>query len=415
MIGLEQLGQQAKEASIHLSRASTKDRNEGLTLIAKQLLEEQEAILKANEEDLLSAEQNQISKAVMDRIRLTPERIKAISDGLLDLVELPDPIGRELDSWTLENGIQLSKVAVPIGVVGIIYEARPNVTVDAAALCLKSGNAVLLRGSSSAIHSNIAIVKAIRSALEQSNMPINSVQLLEDTSRKTAEQMFKMNKYLDVLIPRGSQRLIDTVIEKSSIPVLETGAGNCHMYVDQSADSSMAIQLVINAKTQRPSVCNAIETVLIHKDWFYSFGKDLIDALKDHHVELRGDQQVVSIDPSIKNATEDDWNTEYLDMILAMKIVNSVEEAIEHINHYGTSHSEAIVTTNPDHAVKFLNEVDAACVYHNASTRFTDGFEFGFGAEIGISTQKLHARGPMGLEALTSTKYKLSGEGQYKK
>lgn len=412
---LEQLGQQVKRASVHLSSASSKDKNDALKLIAEQLIVDQELILEANLEDLKQAEIKQISTAVMDRIRLTSDRIQTISDGLLDLVELDDPIGQTLDSWSLENEIKLKKVSVPIGVVGIIYEARPNVTVDAAALCLKAGNAVLLRGSSSAIHSNTAIVRSIRTALASSNLPVNSVQLLEDTSRETAEQMFKMNQYLDVLVPRGSQNLINTVIAKSTIPVLETGAGNCHMYVDQSADPEMAFQLVINAKTQRPSVCNAIETLLIHEEWFKRHGKALIQILKDKQVDLRGDQTVRSIDPTIQEATDVDWETEYLDMILAVKVVQTVDEAISHINLYGTSHSEAIVTESNENKVKFLNQVDAACVYHNASTRFTDGFEFGFGAEIGISTQKLHARGPMGLEALTSTKYQLSGTGQYKK
>ena len=415
MVALEQLGRQAKEASAKLTHASADAKNNALRLIAEQLITDQESILQANVEDLKQAEIKQISTAVMDRIRLTSERIQAISNGLLDLVKLGDPIGQELDSWALDNGIELKKVSVPIGVVGIIYEARPNVTVDAAALCMKAGNAVLLRGSSSAIHSNTAIVSAIRTALEKSTLPINSVQLLEDTSRETAEQMFKMNQYLDVLIPRGSQNLINTVMEKSSIPVLETGAGNCHMYVDENADQDMAIQLVINAKTQRPSVCNAIETVLIHDEWFNVHGKELISALKDQKVEIRGDQTVLTVDGSIKEATQVDWETEYLDMVIAMKVVQSTSEAIDHINHYGTKHSEAIVTNSNEHAVQFLNQVDAACVYHNASTRFTDGFEFGFGAEIGISTQKLHARGPMGLEALTSTKYQLSGTGQYKK
>ncbi len=415
MVHLEQLGRQAKEASAKLAHASADAKNEALRLIAEQLITDQELILQANVEDLKQAEIKQISTAVMDRIRLTSERIQDISNGLLDLVKLADPIDQELDSWELENGIELKKVSVPIGVVGIIYEARPNVTVDAAALCMKAGNAVLLRGSSSAIHSNTAIVRSIRIALNNSNLPVDSVQLLEDTSRAMAEQMFKMNEYIDVLVPRGSQSLIDVVIEKSTIPVLETGSGNCHMYIDQSAEPEMAFQLVINAKTQRPSVCNAIETLLIHEEWFNHHGKALIQVLIDEQVDLRGDQKVKSADPTIQEASEDDWKTEYLDMILAVKVVQSVDEAIEHINKYGTSHSEAIVTNSNEHAVQFLNQVDAACVYHNASTRFTDGFEFGFGAEIGISTQKLHARGPMGLEALTSTKYQLSGAGQYRK
>ena len=415
MVSLEKIGRQAKEASVALAQATTADKNAALKLIAEQLLIDQASILQENEKDIAQAEEKEISVAVIDRIRLTEERIKSISDALLDLIDLTDPIGQVLDNWTLDTGIEVSKVSVPIGVVGIIYEARPNVTVDAAALCLKSGNTVLLRGSSSAIYSNTAIVTSIRTALEKSNVPVNSVQLLGDTSRETAEEMFKMNQYLDVLIPRGSQRLIDTVIEKSTIPVLETGAGNCHMYLDDGAEEEMATKLVINAKTQRPSVCNAIETLLINDVWFDKYGESLIKTLQNERVELRGDEKIQAIDSEIKAATEIDWETEYLDMILAIKVVDSTEEAIAHINKYGTSHSEAIVTQSDLNAVQFLNEVDAACVYHDASTRFTDGFEFGFGAEIGISTQKLHARGPMGLEALTSTKYQLAGNGQYKK
>ncbi|WP_440895550.1 glutamate-5-semialdehyde dehydrogenase [Amphibacillus sp. Q70] len=415
MISLEQMGKQAKQVSASLSNASTEDKNQALRLIAEQLLIEQESILKANVKDIERAEQNDFSNAVIDRIRLTPERIKDISDALLQLIELTDPISQVLDSWQLENGIELKKVSVPIGVIGIIYEARPNVTVDAAALCLKTGNAVILRGSSSAIDSNMAIVKVIRTALAKSKLPIDSVQLLEDTSRETAEKLFRLNQYLDVLIPRGSQKLITTVVEKSSIPVLETGAGNCHMYIDQDADQQMAIDLVINAKTQRPSVCNAIETVLIHSDWFDHYGEALIQALQNENVVIHGCQTVKSMDPTVTRATEEDWQTEYLDLVIAMKVVQSTDEAIAHINQYGTNHSEAIITRSNNHAIQFLNEVDAACVYHNASTRFTDGFEFGFGAEIGISTQKLHARGPMGLQALTSTKYQLFGDGQYKK
>jgi len=414
MISLEQIGQKAKQASENLAKAAAEDKNEALEKIAEELLIEQEKILIANQKDIERARKNNISPAVIDRIQLTKERIKGISDGLYQLTKLPDPIGQSLDEWKLESGIELRKVSVPIGVIGIIYEARPNVTVDAAALCLKAGNTVILRGSSSAIDSNIAIVTVIQQALEKSNLPVDSVQLLTDTSRETAEKMFRMKDYLDVLIPRGSQQLIDTVIEKSSVPVLETGAGNCHIYVDQDADLNMATELVINAKTQRPSVCNAVETVLIHKDWFDQHGETLIQALENHHVKIHGDETVRAIDSTILEATEEDWQTEYLDLVLAIKVVQSMGEAINHINRYGTKHSEAIITPSDSQALQFLNEVDAACVYHNASTRFTDGFEFGFGAEIGISTQKLHARGPMGLEALTSTKYQLFGNGQYK-
>ncbi|SDB90041.1 glutamate-5-semialdehyde dehydrogenase [Pelagirhabdus alkalitolerans] len=414
MYTLDEIGKKAKQVTTTLAKASTEDKNEALRLIAKELIENQEQILEENAKDLKSAEEKGISTSVIDRIRLTEERIKGMSDALVQLTELDDPIGRVLEQWQRPNQLEIRKTAVPIGVIGIIYEARPNVTVDAASLCLKTGNAVVLRGSSSAIHSNIAIVSVIQKALKQSSLPVDSVQLIEDTDRKTAERMFRLNTYLDVLIPRGSKKLIDTVVSQSSVPVLETGAGNCHMYIDHDADPDMAVQLVINAKTQRPSVCNAIETVLIEKQWFKTHGKQLIEALKAHDVKMHGDHAVITLDDSIIEADETDWETEYLDLEIAIKTVESVDDAIDHINHYGTSHSEAIISQTEDHTVRFMNEIDAACVYHNASTRFTDGFEFGFGAEIGISTQKLHARGPMGLEALTSTKYQLYGNGQYK-
>lgn len=414
MMNLEQLGQNAKKASKHLTIASAQDKNDALKKIADELLIEEDSILDANKKDIDQAIENEISTAVIDRIRLSTDMIKSISEGLYQLTELDDPIGRALTEKELDNGIILKQVTVPIGVVGIVYEARPNVTVDASALCLKAGNAIILRGSSSAIYSNLAIVKAIRQGLDKSKLPTDSVQLLEDTSRETADKFFQLDDYLDVLIPRGSQGLIDHVIKQATVPVIETGAGNCHIYIDEDADLTMASEIVINAKTQRPSVCNAVETILIHEEWFDHYGEALIQQLQNYDVEIRGDEVVRQTDPTVKTASLDDWTTEYLDLIVAIKVVSSTDEAIEHINKYGTSHSEAIITESNQHAVQFLNEVDAACVYHNASTRFTDGFEFGFGAEIGISTQKLHARGPMGLEALTSTKYQLSGNGQYK-
>ncbi|MBM7540812.1 glutamate-5-semialdehyde dehydrogenase [Amphibacillus cookii] len=414
MSNLEEMGLKAKRASNDLAQASTKDKNAALALIAEQLLDSQVQILEANAIDIDIAKKNKISDAIIDRIRLTDSRIKAISDALLQLIELQDPIGEQLEEWIRPNDLKIRKVAVPIGVVGIIYEARPNVTVDAASLCLKTGNAVILRGSSSAIHSNQAIVQVIRKALTNSNLPTDSVQLIEDTDRKTAEKMFRMNKYLDVLIPRGSKKLIDTVVANASVPVLETGAGNCHMYIDYNAEKDMAINLVINAKTQRPSVCNAIETVIVQKKWFEVNGHTLIHALKHAGVEIHGDLNIKAYDNSIIEADEEDWYTEYLDDVVAMKVVTTLDEAIDHINQYGTKHSEAIITEDEQHVIQFMNQVDAACVYHNASTRFTDGFEFGFGAEIGISTQKLHSRGPMGLKALTSTKYQLFGAGQFK-
>jgi glutamate-5-semialdehyde dehydrogenase len=308
--------------------------------------------------------------------------------------------------------LSIRQVRVPLGVIGMIYEARPNVTVDAATLCIKTGNAVILRGSSSAAYSNKAIVDVIHRALEKTNLPPDSVQLIEDTSRESAKQLFTLHEYLDVLIPRGGKQLIDTVVREASVPVLETGAGNCHVFVDETADKQMAFDIIINAKTQRPSVCNAIETILLHEGWVSKYGQELFALLKEKGVELRGDKKALSLDDSLILATEEDFATEFLSLTLAVKVVASVEEAIQHINTYGSKHSEAIVTENENNVAKFFTSVDAAALYHNASTRFTDGFEFGFGAEIGISTQKLHARGPMGLPALTSTKYIVRGNGQ---
>lgn len=414
MTHLIQIAKQAKQSTPHLQRASKCEKNEALRLIADALLAEKSSILAANEQDILAAKAKGINEAIIDRIILNEERIESIAEAVLALSELTDPIGQVLNEWKRPNGLKISQVAVPIGVVGIIYEARPNVTVDAASLCLKTGNAVVLRGSSSAIHSNSALVNVIRRALKKSPLPENAVQLIEDTSREVAEKLFRLNDYLDVLIPRGSKNLIKTVVEKASVPVLETGAGNCHMYIDQTADVEMAISVSVNAKTQRPSVCNAIETLLINKKWFEQHGEKLLKALQKANVQIRGDRYVVKNDPSIELARDEDWETEFLDYVIAVKVVGDIDEAVNHINDFGTKHSEAIITQDQEAAVYFMNEVDAACVYHNASTRFTDGFEFGFGAEIGISTQKLHARGPMGLEALTSTKYLLVGDGQIK-
>jgi glutamate-5-semialdehyde dehydrogenase len=415
MTSLETLGKRAKETTLRLQQATTAEKNQALLKIADVLETRQADILTENEKDLIQAKEKGISDSVIDRIRLTNDRIKQMAEALRELTKLVDPIGEVLESFTRPNGLAIEKVAVPIGVIGMIYEARPNVTIDAASLCLKTGNAVILRGSSSAIYSNIVLVDVIKEALKQTSLPVNSVQLIEDTSRDTAEKMFRLNDYLDVLIPRGSKNLIDTVVSKSSVPVLETGAGNCHMFIDHDADVNMALELVINAKTQRPSVCNAIETVLVDSTWFDKHGEALIQELSSHGVLIHGDQTVKDQDPSILLATTEDYATEYLDLEIAMKVVESTEEAIDHINTYGTKHSEAIISETDEHVLAFLNDIDAACVYHNASTRFTDGFEFGFGAEIGISTQKLHARGPMGLKALTSTKYLLKGSGQYKK
>ncbi|WP_112181034.1 MULTISPECIES: glutamate-5-semialdehyde dehydrogenase [Paraliobacillus] len=414
MFDLIEVAKQAKETCLSLSNATTEEKNTALQLIAKELIEQQEFIITENKRDIASSQKNGVTESIIDRLRLDKIRIEEMSHALEQLVILEDPIGVTLEDWKRPNGLMIKKVSVPIGVIGIIYEARPNVTVDAASLCLKTGNAVLLRGSSSAIHSNKAIVSVIQTALAKSDLPVHAVQLIEDTSRETAEKMFRLNDYLDVLIPRGSKNLIDTVVNKSSVPVLETGAGNCHLFIDETANPEMSVQIAINAKTQRPSVCNAIETILVHENWFKEHGDLLINALRDHDVEIRADAKVIWTHFELPLATEEDWETEFLDKIVALKTVSSVDEAIAHINWYSTKHSESIITENSNHVVKFMNQIDAACVYHNASTRFTDGFEFGFGAEIGISTQKLHARGPMGLKALTSTKYTLYGDGQIK-
>ncbi|RCW63756.1 glutamate-5-semialdehyde dehydrogenase [Saliterribacillus persicus] len=411
---LQDLGKLVKEASYELAKKTTQEKNDALQFIANALRENSAFIMEENQKDIINGKEKGFHESLLDRLLLSKERIYDIADALEQLINLNDPIGDEMEAWDRPNGLEIKKVRVPIGVVGMIYEARPNVTVDAASLCLKTGNAVLLRGSSSAIHSNKALVSIIHQGLEKSKLPKNAVQLIEDTSRDTANEMFQLNEYLDVLIPRGGHKLIQTVVEKASIPVLETGAGNCHLFIDETAEEDMAVKVAINAKTQRPSVCNAIETVLVHESWDERYFKHLLEALESNNVEVRADESIRNSYPQLKEASEEDWETEFLDKIIAIKKVSSVEEAISHINRYGTKHSESILTNNEMNRVKFMNEVDAAAVYHNASTRFTDGFEFGFGAEIGISTQKLHARGPMGLEALTSTKYLLFGEGQIK-
>lgn len=401
-----------KQAAREIAKNTTKEKNKALMSISEALRKNIAYILAENNKDIENGRKNGLHESVIDRLVLNEERINDMADALIQLTELNDPIGSVIEEWDRPNGLKIAKVRVPIGVIGMIYEARPNVTIDAASLSLKTSNAVLLRGSSSAIHSNKALVKVIHEALEATNVPANAVQLLEDTSRETAAKMIQLNDYLDVLIPRGGQNLIDTVVKNSSIPVLETGAGNCHLYIDESAKKEMAIEVAINAKTQRPSVCNAIETILIHQNWAEKYGAELLNEMQKVNVEIHGDNWTVAQGENITPATEEDYMTEYLDNIVAIKTVPSLNQAIDHINQYGTSHSEAIITENDEHAIRFLNEVDSAAVYHNASTRFTDGFEFGFGAEIGISTQKLHARGPMGLEALTSMKYQLQGTGQ---
>jgi glutamate-5-semialdehyde dehydrogenase len=411
---LIQKARKAKTAASLLATMTTEQKNTALQIISEQLMKEQAFILAENNKDLIAGRENGMSESLLDRLKLNKVRLQEMSDALIQLTRLQDPIGEILEEWDRPNGLTISQIRVPLGVVGMIYEARPNVTVDASSLCLKTGNAALLRGSSTAIHSNKAIVKVIHHALEKSDLPIESVQLLEDTSRETASEMFKLNKYLDVLIPRGGAKLIQTVVENSTVPVLETGAGNCHVYIDETAHLKMAIDIAVNAKTQRPSVCNACETILVQKDWASNHLSDLLPALQEKGVRIHGDEIVQELGKDVIPANEEDWGTEYLGLEVALKVVENVEEAITHINRYGTKHSEAIISSTIENVDQFLTKVDAAAVYHNASTRFTDGFEFGFGAEIGISTQKLHARGPMGLPALTSTKYIIKGNGQVK-
>lgn len=412
MTALEQIGRQAKEAERFLRTASTACKDQGLSAIADALLENCGVILEANALDIANGEQAGMSPALLDRLRLNEARIAGMAQGVREIIALADPVGRVLAGGNRPNGLQIVKVAVPLGVVAVIFEARPNVTADAAALCLKSGNAVILRGGKEAIHSNQAIAGIMRRALETAGLPQDCIQLVEDTSRDSANALMRMNAYVDVLIPRGGVGLIRAVVENATVPVIETGVGNCHIYVDQAADVSMAAEIVFNAKTSRPSVCNACESLLVHR----AIAERALPAIKrrldEKGVTLRGDDEAQAILPGIEAAREADWGTEYLDYILSVKVVGSLEEAVTHIGRYGSGHSECIITQDYSAAERFLNEVDAAAVYVNASTRFTDGGEFGFGAEIGISTQKLHARGPLGLNELTSVKYKIYGAGQ---
>ena len=412
MMTLEQIGQKAKEAEPLLRVMNGEKKNQVLLRAAEYLVKDTEFILSANETDMENGRERGMKEGLLDRLKLTKERIEGMAEGLRQSAALPDPIGGVISEWTPENGLDIRKVRVPLGVIGIIYEARPNVTADAFGLCFKTGNPVVLRGGSDAVHSNLAIVEVLQKALTDCGCPASAIQLLEDTSRETAAAFMKLNRYIDVLIPRGSAGLIATVVNNSTIPVIETGSGNCHIYVDEDADLQMAADIVYNAKTQRIGVCNACESLVVHRKVKDAFLPMLARKLSEKQVELRGDEAAREAVPSMKEASAEDWGTEYLDYILSVKTVDSLDEAIAHINRYNTGHSEAIITENKEHAEKFLQEVDAAAVYVNASTRFTDGFEFGFGAEIGISTQKLHARGPMGLEALTSYKYEIYGNGQ---
>ena len=409
---LEKLGQNAKNAEVILRNLSTNDKNRTLETVAQALVDHTEEILEANALDVENGKNNQMPEGLIDRLMLNAGRIEGMADGLRQLVGLEDPIGEVTGMKKRPNGLLIGQKRVPLGVIGIIYEARPNVTSDAFGLCFKTGNVVILKGGSDAIHSNTAIVKFIREALVSAGITENAIQLIEDTSRETAAEFMKMNQYVDVLIPRGGRGLIKAVVNQSTIPVIETGTGNCHIYVDETADLQMAADIVINAKTQRVGVCNACESLLVNRKVKDAFLPVLAERLKEKHVEVRADKDAGELMPGAVAATEEDWGTEYLDYILSVKVVDSVDDAIAHINKYNTKHSEAIITNDYAHSQKFLDEVDAAAVYVNASTRFTDGNEFGFGAEIGISTQKLHARGPMGLLALTTTKYIIYGSGQ---
>lgn len=411
MTALEQMGQKARAAARVLASAGEK-KDRALYRIADAFRKESETIRKANEQDLAAAKQNGMSQSLLDRLTLTPQRLESMAQGVEEVAAQPDPVGLVLEGGRRPNGLMIEKITVPLGVIGMIYEARPNVTGDAAALCLKAGNAVILRGGKEAFHSNQAIANAMRAALAETGLPEDCVQLVQDVSRQSAIEMMELTGYLDVLIPRGGAGLIQSVVKNARVPVIETGVGNCHVYVDKKADLAMAASIIENAKTSRPSVCNAIETILVHKDVAEKALPLIAEKLAPHHVELRGCERTRQILPQAVPATEEDWKTEYLDYILAVKVVDSQEEVMAHIAAYGSGHSEAIVTDDYAAAETFLNTVDAAAVYVNASTRFTDGGQFGLGAEIGISTQKLHARGPMGLRQLTTTKFLVRGSGQ---
>ena len=409
---VEKLCRTADEIRFDVQKLSTEKKNEALLTAAKKLVERQEEILAANREDIAAGRASGMSEALIDRLTLTGSRIEQIAEGLRQVAELPDPVGEVMDEFVRPNGMKIRKVRVPMGVIGVIYESRPNVTADAFALCFKAGSAVILKGGSDAIHSNIAITDALRDSLSDCGINPDAVQLVATTDRAATKELMTMRRYVDLLIPRGGAGLIRAVVENSRIPVIETGTGNCHIYVDKDADLEMAMKILINAKTQRIGVCNAAESLVVHKDVMDRFLPMLSAKMQEYKVLLRADESSRKLLPLSEAATEDDFGREYLDLILSVKTVGSVEEAIDHINRYHTGHSDCIVTENKDAAEKFLNEIDSACVYVNVSTRFTDGFEFGFGAEIGISTQKLQARGPMGLREITSYKYLVTGDGQ---
>jgi glutamate-5-semialdehyde dehydrogenase len=418
MSSVREMAVRAREAARSLGQASAKQKNAALLAMADSLIASTDDLIAENDKDVAAARERGMSAPMLDRLTLTPQRVADIAEGLRQITHLPDPVGETLDGWTRPNGLQIQRVRVPLGVIGIIYESRPNVTADAAGLCLKSGNACLLRGGSEALNSNSLIASKLSSAAESVGLPAHSIQLIASPDREAARELMRMNGLVDVLIPRGGAGLIQSVIENATVPVIETGTGNCHIYVDGSADLDSALQIIVNAKCSRPSVCNAVETVLIHSVIAEEFLPILAAKLSESSVEIRGCERTrevaaeVGISTAIVPATEEDWHTEYSGLILAVKIVDSLDEALTHIHTYGTRHSESIITEDYTSSQRFLSEVDAACVYVNASTRFSDGFEFGFGAEIGISNQKLHARGPMGLRELTTYKYIIRGEGQ---
>jgi len=412
---LEKLGAAAKAASKVASRLTTDRKNEILLKCADALIENTAGILAANAPDMSSAAAAGVKPFFLDRLKLDEKRIVAMADGLRQVAALPDPVGEAVSMKTLPNGLRVAQIRAPMGVIAIIYEARPNVTADAFGLCFKAGSSVILRGGKEAIRSNAAIVDIFRNVLVNNGFSPDFIQIVPDTSRETARKLMQMNKYVDLLIPRGGEGLIRSVVENSTIPVIETGVGNCHIFVDESADMDKALPIIINAKTQRPGVCNSVEKLLVHESLAASQLPAIVSALREKCVEIRGDKRAISLVPDIKPAEDEDWSTEYADLIIAIKIVADIDEAISHIRAYSSNHSEAILTENYTNAQRFLDEVDSAAVYVNASTRFTDGGEFGMGAEIGISTQKLHARGPMGLKELASTKYIIYGNGQYRK
>ncbi|MEG1462714.1 glutamate-5-semialdehyde dehydrogenase [Anaerorhabdus sp.] len=406
------LAEQARQASFILANASTQQKNKVLHCIADKLIQQTHTIILANQQDLENAKQNAMSNAMIDRLTLTKERIESMAQAVLEIELLSDPIGQLLDSTLRPNGLKIDKISVPLGVLGFIYEARPNVTIEAASLCIKSSNVVILRGGKEALQSNCCLVELMREALREHDLPEDCIQLITDTRRTSAVDLMTCTGYIDALIPRGGKNLIQSVIQNSKVPVIETGAGNCHIYVDEFVNIAQAISICVNAKVSRPAVCNSVETILIHKNIAEQFLPTLVNELVINHVDVRGCPQCKQLVPTLSCATEEDYETEYNDLIVAIKIVDTIDEAIQHIRRYTTHHSEAILTTMDEHAKQFTSQLDSAVIYVNASTRFTDGNEFGFGSEIGISTQKLHVRGPIGLREITSYKYIITGDGQ---